>query len=103
MSWTVSIPAGPRNDFADRVDALQLPANGDEAPSQEAINQLDAAREALKAIADSGAVGNTLKHLGGYASGHANPGHEPLAGWSNDTISVSVTQITPPVAEEVTG
>jgi hypothetical protein len=26
-------------------------------------------------------------------SGHGNPGHVPLAGWSNDSISISIYQL----------
>ena len=29
-------------------------------------------------------------------SGHSNPDHEPREGWENDTITIRITQVSPP-------
>ncbi|SDJ08249.1 hypothetical protein SAMN05444157_1642 [Frankineae bacterium MT45] len=61
----------------------------------------DAANEAIgvaiasaKAIAESGVTGGTLVNV--TLSGHANPGHKPVKGWSNDVVTVTVISAEAP-------
>jgi hypothetical protein len=63
------------------------------------------ARQAAEHIIESGCVGgngslenaDTVrgandKDFRVFLSGHANPDHEPMKGWSNDSVTVTVTQ-----------
>ncbi len=52
-----------------------------------------AARAAVKAVVESGAVGSGLVTV--TVSGHANPGHKPAKGWSNDCVQVYVVSADP--------
>jgi hypothetical protein len=54
----------------------------------------DAAKEAAKAVIASGAVGDASKGFNIGLSGHGNEDHEPRAGWSNDVITINVSQAT---------
>lgn len=53
-------------------------------------DQIKAAAAAAVALVRSGAIGKPLKFTVGL-SGHANPDHLPAEGWSNDSISVSLS------------
>jgi hypothetical protein len=55
--------------------------------------QFDAAKQAVYGLITSGAFGND-KTFNVNLSGHANVGHEPQDGWSNDHVTVSVGQRT---------
>lgn len=88
MSWSVSTVALP-NQVQDRVNALVAP--GEEYGPRD--DQVKIAKQVAVEIVESGAVG------GGEAYtislyGHANDGHQPQAGYANDTVTVSVTQTT---------
>lgn len=61
----------------------------------EAVEQIDAAVATAKAIVAGGTIGGEGKLFFVSLSGHANPGHEPRSGWSNDCITVSVSQASP--------
>jgi len=56
------------------------------------LDQVEAAREAAKAIMRSGAVGGESTLFRVTASGHSNPGHVPREGWANDCITLTVSQ-----------
>jgi len=96
MSWSFAIPA-PADDF-DTAAAKALTdyheglAAADVTLEDEAKQQIDTAVAAAKVLVESGAVG---AHVGVSLSGHANPEHKPKQGWANDTIAVSVYQLTP--------
>lgn len=55
----------------------------------EVDDQIKAATEAAVAAFRSGAIGKPLKFTVSL-SGHANPGHKPQEGWSNDTLTISL-------------
>lgn len=92
MSWSAFGSSIARDD----VGAVQPPSP----LSGEPAEQLEQARQAAVAIIDSGAVGDPASHRFNVSlSGHANPGHEPQDGYSNnDAVSISIGQATP--AEE---
>ena len=86
MSW--SLHYENRENF--EKDAPQYPAVPELGPDCE--EQKNVARHAAEEIIASGAVGGEGKDFTVNISGHANPGHEPAAGWANDCITVSITQ-----------
>lgn len=101
MSYSISVPPGPVETFLERFDetaARTIDGLADEFKdsSREAIA---AARVALGALIESSAVVLPGQQCNGYASGHANPGHEPKEGWSDDHCSISLQQAKPPQVE----
>jgi Zn-dependent membrane protease YugP len=77
----------------DRVDELEPNTYGGEL-SEQVKDQVGAAKAAAKAILDSGCVGDCDSEAFAVGlSGHANPEHKPAAGSTNDTVSVSVSQV----------
>lgn len=58
----------------------------------EATAQYKVAYDAAIAIIGTHGVG-FAKRFKVSLNGHANPGHEPVSGWSNDSVSVSVYQL----------
>jgi hypothetical protein len=91
MSWSRSFES--LEDFMQDQGTPDVP-NG-------VGGQYARARQAAEHIIQSGCVGGNGilsthepndKDFRVYLSGHANPNHEPLKGWSNDTLTVTVTQ-----------
>lgn len=81
-----------------RKDEPAYPAqNFDPALEVEFTEQLKAARGVVEALVASGAIGGAGKDYRISLSGHANPGHEPRAGYANDCVTVSITQAAPAV------
>lgn len=89
MSWQVT-PIEPSTgaNIDAAIEVAQL--WGTSAPEHQ--QQLDAAKWAAKAMIASGALGNPGDGRLFIVSlnGHANPDHEPVPGWANDAITVSV-------------
>lgn len=56
------------------------------------VDQAEAIAEIATNIIESGIVGNNTKRYTVSISGHGNPNHEPKSGWSNDNISIQITQ-----------
>lgn len=69
------------------IDVKPIPLNDE--VDQEQTEQIDVAIAAAKLLA--GAVGRPGDEVFVSISGHANPGHAPKEGWSNETVTVSVT------------
>lgn len=87
MSWSASLPATPPEDLEVTLQALR--------PSptpliDEAQEQFDAARLVVADLVGSGAVGDGPVQA--TLSGHANPDHSPVEGFSNDCVTVSISQ-----------
>lgn len=98
MSWSASTPDScPVPDALEDIDKLIIPAGEQDTP--EGNSQLEAAKAAAKALILSGAVGATEGSEAVWfrtsLSGHANPDHKPSGTFVNDTITVSVSQVTP--------
>lgn len=87
MSWSASVIAVEQLELEAKLSsALQIAANSDaEAEAKEQAHVAIAVAVALAKTTGSKAVNVSL-------SGHANPSHEPREGYSNDFVSVSVTQ-----------
>ena len=88
MSWS-----GSCQEVGEQVEveSFSLPP---EPWTDEVRDQIETALAAVQSVIDSGAVGD-----GPYSvtvAGHANPDHEPTAGWANDGVSLSIYQQTRP-------
>jgi hypothetical protein len=82
MSWTGS------GTVENQEVTLSIPGE----LSEESSAQASAASKAAQAIVKSGAMGDPKAKYYVSVSGHANPDHEPVAGWSNDSLTISITQ-----------
>lgn len=83
MSWSIAYPSAEafRRDERSNAPTAVIP---------EAEEQIKAARAAAMGLLDSQATGK--RDVAITLSGHANEGHEPKAGWSGDSITVSIYQ-----------
>lgn len=87
MSWY----AAPVEVYFDQAESglEQIEVTGQEGPHVDEAVQ--AAKDAAVDLIRSGVLGygNVRVSL----SGHANPGHKPTEGWSNDTITISAAAV----------
>jgi hypothetical protein len=102
MSYSFSVPVGPADRLRERAEQAAADckaagvrggywveeADGDIAAAITAAEGLTAA---LGAAADD--------HVAVTISGHANAGRSAPAGWSNDSVYVSVARAKAPAAE----
>lgn len=88
MSWWISYSS--KDDFANDVRATGSVADAD--VTDEAKEQIKAARDAAEAIIDGGSAGASGKDFTVSLNGHANTGHDPAPGWANDCVGINVTQ-----------
>lgn len=86
MSWSTS----GRVKSASEVEGLTLQDYGDQ--SVDVREQFQLAKGIANNLIASGVVGKGSKEFIVTLSGHANPGHEPRAGYANDAITVTVSQ-----------
>lgn len=94
MSWSFSTRIEAGEDPREVLVAERVKVD----PAQYAAqyNALDESNEAVDAAIEA-ATGMVLAIRGEGAvivqlSGHSNPEHKPVAGWSNDQVAVSVSQ-----------
>lgn len=88
MSWSGS---GTASEHGIAVTSLKLTTPYNEA-DEHVREQMNVAADAATKIIASGAIGGAGKEFYVNVSGHANPDHEPAEGWSNDALTVSVSQ-----------
>jgi len=98
MSFSITIPDGPVADFTATAGTAvtnfkRLLEESDNQPSAEAMESVQAAVAGLQTIIASGVVGTGT--VSASISGHANPGHEPVQGWANDFLQVSIYCTSP--------
>lgn len=95
MSWSlnVKIPKGTTPKAA--TEAMEaLTGGGNDAAPKARDAQQAAAKAAAIGLLKSGAVGSLEQSAFSVSlSGHANPDHAPRAGWSDDFITLNVSQI----------
>lgn len=84
MSWSA------RGVWENGTLQVEYQANID---SPESSKQFEVAKEAVGNIVASGALGDSTVDYIFTLSGHANENHQPVAGWSNDLINISVSQL----------
>lgn len=90
MSWSVSVPAVPEDEFEEALDNASLPDYAKTSDTAcEWQKQLDGAKEAAIALFRSGALGRGGEFRA-MLSGHANPSHEARDGYANDFVNVAV-------------
>jgi len=87
MSYTLSTIA-PKPEFTDAVDATVDDHVVVGEAADEARRHLDAAAAAAALLAE--AIGVDEDKLAVSISGHANPGHGKVEGWSDEFITISV-------------
>lgn len=83
MSWSVSYPS--RDAFLENA-----PTSVNCIDDAEDI--IETAREAAKLLINSGALGDLSKDFTVYLGGHANPKHEPRVHYSNDCVTITISQ-----------
>lgn len=96
MSWSL----GPAilevgNDELNTTaltDQREQWSNANQHAEGEALEQIQQAQETALAIVRSGVVGGAGARVRFQASGHANPGHSPREGYSNDTVNLHLAQ-----------
>jgi hypothetical protein len=91
MSWGISSKiAVPAKELEAKLkEDMEAHRNAQTVPlSKEVEEQFEVALGAVKHLAESGAVGT--EHLFATISGHANEGHKPAEGWSNDSLTISL-------------
>lgn len=87
MSWSVGFEKPvPKAEADAAIDALVVPVN----VGPECLDQLRSAKSAAKALLSNISGPYILVNLSGHANG---VGWQKKAGWANDCICVSVTQI----------
>lgn len=94
MSWSVTIPPVPKEDFNRMVDNVvedEYLRNGKDLQTQAARCQLQTAKIVAKRIAES----LPGPYLQGFLSGHANAaGWHEFEGYAPEAINVNVSQVT---------
>lgn len=89
MSWSVSFNNLNVQELAD----LEVLDGNLQGGLPEARAQFENARRMVMALIGTEALGTRHGHFNGNMSGHANPNHENVEGWSKDTISMSVSRV----------
>lgn len=93
MSWSFAVPATPVADFETaaataKTAYVQGLQGSDYALDQVGSGQVDAAIAAAAAVVASGVVGTGT--VTASFTGHANPGHAPVAGYANEVVAISI-------------
>jgi hypothetical protein len=87
MSWSRNYNSS--KDFLLDKPSFPPPTDHDEPHVRE---QIDAAREAARALIASGAIGKKGIEFSVNLSGHANPEHKPAPNYANDTVTINIYQ-----------
>lgn len=95
MSYSVSVPAGPKHDLVDRLAAAWQQATSAAQPSLPAEYEDHHAAVAAAVPAIAMAVGRPEDHVEVTVSGHVNAMHAPSNGWADETLSVRVSVVKP--------
>jgi hypothetical protein len=86
MSWSASF------DYENGSPVEETVSESNVSPDYH-NDQYEEALSAAWGIIDSGVLGDPKGKYRITFSGHGNPGHVPLAGWSNDSVSFSIYQL----------
>lgn len=97
MSWSLSttikaaeVPVSKTGMVPEELVNIDRSNIGNNQALKERDEQIDAAIDAALRILVQGGFDNA-EEIAITMSGHANPEHKPVEGWSNETINVSVT------------
>lgn len=89
MSWSASTVGRSGDDITQKVYSLDITHEH----GVEVDDALGIAQDIALDLIESGALGEGDDKIWSVSlSGHANPGNEPVSGWSNDSISINVWQ-----------
>lgn len=90
MSWSFSVTNTTPETFEDQAENTWADAPKQTDASTDEVNgQVNSAIAAALQLLHSGAVGPGPVNVN--LVGHANPGHSPRSGWSNDTTTISIS------------
>jgi hypothetical protein len=89
MSYSYKVKLQPGADIHHAE--VEESSGVEDLETQEVLNT--AHKAVVQHILDAGIVGDSSKSYLITVSGHTNPGHEPRAGWSNDTVTITVAQV----------
>jgi hypothetical protein len=99
MSYSFSVSATPKADLdqaiADKGGEAVGYANDEFKDSQR--DHIAAIRNAVAQVLPTFGTDDDLVSVS--ISGHSNPDHRPLEGWSDETMSISLSITPAPVAE----
>ena len=84
MSWSIS-------GTIENKDIDFVP--GPDIEGEEARHQAEIAAFCVASFIESGSVGDPFGKYNFSISGHANPNHKPVPGWSNDSITINIYQM----------
>lgn len=94
MSWSLSYEFEGKDITEESETAVkQTLVENIDTWSRETYDQIGTAMIVAVELANSGAIGDPAAKFSVVISGHANEGHKPVDGWSNDFVSVSVQQV----------
>lgn len=96
MSWSFNtrVTAGEvKSKLLVTAQAAKARMGADPEGSGWADDQVAEAIEVAARLVGGGSVGHSGKLFLVSCNGHANPSHEPRAGWVDDTVTVTVTQV----------
>lgn len=96
MSWSFSAQVRAEESPREKLSAVR--AEVDPASSAAAYGARVETDEVIDAAIEA-AASLILAVRGGLAlnvhlSGHSNPGHQPVVGWSNELVNINVSQIS---------
>lgn len=101
MSYSFSVPAGPKADLGDRVvstfEEYAATPQGTDGTRLEDLDwwPTDEVRDHVKVAATAatelaGTIGGPDDQVGVSISGHANPGHAATEGYADESVHVAV-------------
>jgi hypothetical protein len=93
MSWSAS---GKILTQPGRAPVIELSAQQTQTGNgaQESKDALEMAKTVARDIVDTGRLGTGEFTVN--LSGHANDGNKPVPGWSNDYLTITINQQSPP-------
>jgi hypothetical protein len=94
MSWSLNVQAEAGSFQAELESAARACKEAiGESEEEETANQINLAVAAAASVVSAGVVG--ARRISAHLSGHANPKHEPRAGWVNDEVRIILRQVSP--------
>lgn len=90
MSWTASgseVTLG-ENSMVNGLESFVFATDPNPDVKVEQERQLEEAKVAVAELIESGVIGEGPFYVHIY--GHANPGHQPIKGWANDALTLTI-------------
>lgn len=94
MSYSFSVTTQPGDDVQEAVEQAADHYRQQYQPEEHAGESIATAAGAVLAVLQSGALGDPDEYgFNVNVNGHANPEHKPAEGWSNDHLTISISQL----------